>query len=440
MSTRSSMHSGRRSMVVILACASVIHTRAQEWNLQRALDLGPVPMDAHLDLALENDLFVVGISSASGGSVRIHRRNEGGPDQWEPIAVLNDPDPWAAHSLVLRGDLLLVGSPSSDVAGAYSGKVRVFRIDTSQPNQPLSESQPVVLADAQAEDRFGYAMELAGDTLWVSAIGRSAFHVNGVVQAFSVLEAGLAPISALSPRWTDSQLPFTRGFGVAVLPRANRVLVAAPFSGFDTTLVDSDIGSLHAYVRDATEPNGWRVDTVLFDHTVQEDCGYARVQLGRWGLGYSQGCLVVDHSNSFSGVQGNSLVPWPVQPPSPEGCAACGLRLIPWEGTLDLEGGDFLPADPSWERATSGWFATDDALFVEWFDSSDQTWHTAQHQRDPVDGTWSVPYLIDELDVCDDLSGPLVVKGDVLLRTAWRRGDACGAPGAARVEVQLFQR
>lgn len=155
-------------------------------------------------LALGGDVLVVGApgedsaatgvdgnqtSNAASGSGAAYVYERSG-SEWQPLAYLKasntDAEDEFGHAVAMSGDTLAVGAPgesSGDASGANqadnaaheSGAVYVFDRGAASYEQVAY----LKASNADAEDRFGANLALAGDTLVVSALGEATLGGDG---------------------------------------------------------------------------------------------------------------------------------------------------------------------------------------------------------------------------------------------------------------------
>lgn len=431
--------------IVVAHLGAFVHTtQAQDWQFVRSVPLSDQPEGALLSMDVDDDLLVVGIAHATGGLVRVHGRNEEGLGQWGVVQELVGDQPYFGHAVALADGKLAIGVPGAAEEGALTGAVilcNVVQGGVSDPVQPVD-----TLFGAAAGDRFGFGLLWVGDTLLVGAVGRSLDRFTGEVPLFGTA-AGALSLGSLPARWQDTQIPFTRWFGKAMAQDRDRLAVAAPYSGFRTEVARQNIGALFLYQRDGNATSGWSLDTVWFDTDVLDDgCTFEHIELGRNGVAFAGNALVLDHGASYTGGSGNALVPFQSLDPNVQidGCSTCGLRIVeqaPEGWSFDAVVPTQQPAE--WDRMAEGGWTTDaGSIYVERGNSVTGEWVTTIHQRDAGGpGTWGVAASLPAMDEdCDVLTGPIVVRGNDLIRIALRRPD-CGAPAdVQRSELQIFAR
>lgn len=73
-------------------------------------------------------------------------------------------------SMAVDGDWLVIGTPEFTPNGTspYAGSAYVFRRDSDNPTQ-WTEVRKIVASDSLADDQFGYAVAISGDTIAVGA-------------------------------------------------------------------------------------------------------------------------------------------------------------------------------------------------------------------------------------------------------------------------------
>lgn len=439
--------SSRTRALCFTCCAALVfvygRTMAQPWALVRSLDEGLVPEGAHVALELQGDLLFVAISGPSGGTVIAHQRHQGGLEQWGVLGTVHRDDPWFGRSIAVHGTTLAVGSPGAEAAGAFTGETRLYAIDLEPGADVLQPIGALVLEDATSNDLFGYDVHWSDDTLAVSAVGRAAARSLGEVFLF-ILNGGDPVWSASLPSpLSDLQVPFIRWFGARITSAGDRMAVAAPFSGFETSRPQQNIGALAVYRKDGTQPSGWALDTAWADMRTDTGtaCSFQRMELGRWGLAFSGPELIMDHARPYTGVVGNALEPWLFPDPAPA-CATCGSLVVQnTDGHWGLSTAIALqPGDDAFMRGAEALTVLDDALFAGWFDPVGGSWMTEVHRRDQGGpGAWGVEQTIPATTTCDRLDGPLAVDGVHLARSTRQVDPGCGVPiGSFRLGVEVF--
>ena len=123
--------------------------------------------------------FCAGRSSANddalggaSGSAFVFERNQGGADNWGEVVKLIASDGEAndlfGEACALDGDTLVVGARAEDHAGSESGAAYVFRRNRGGADN-WGEVQKLTASDAAAGDQFGHPLAISGDTIITSA-------------------------------------------------------------------------------------------------------------------------------------------------------------------------------------------------------------------------------------------------------------------------------
>lgn len=179
-----------------------------------------------LTLALSGDTLIVGAPNNVGttgslsGAVYIFHRNG---DNWVQGQKLTASDARAfdnfGFSLAIDGNVIVVGAPFHDGAGANSGEAYVFAWD----GKTWLQTSQLTARDAAAGDEFGSAVAVSGDFL---AVGARADDVGGMQ------DAGSAYVYERSgSAWNEAVHLFGEAagdrFGVAVSMSGTQLLIGA---------------------------------------------------------------------------------------------------------------------------------------------------------------------------------------------------------------------
>ena len=129
-------------------------------------------------VAVSGDTAVVGAPAVyseygPSGAVYIYRRNQGGPSAWGQVMKITPVDTdqveYFGHSVSLDGDILVVGAPSTTVAGHDGqGAVYIFSRDLGG-SEAWGQVKKLIISDGGPEEYFGSAVSLDEDTLVVGA-------------------------------------------------------------------------------------------------------------------------------------------------------------------------------------------------------------------------------------------------------------------------------
>ena len=167
-------------------------------------------------VSIEGDTFVVGAKEALGGSGAAFVYDLNATNVSLPVHELN-PTRSAdigelGASILLDGELVLVGAPAETLNFTTGGVVRVHDLDSADPDYPEAE----LSTGSPGEIRWGEAMDCSGNTI---AIGLPAAN-----KVFLYEEGAPDPV-ALSPEG----LRYGDGLGESVAISGNRVAAGAPY-------------------------------------------------------------------------------------------------------------------------------------------------------------------------------------------------------------------
>ncbi len=435
-----------RALFIVLGMGAALVARAQDWSPSAAVDAGLFTAHARVAIASENDLLVLAVAHAGGGNVQLRGRHQGGFDQWGVMASIQDATPWYGSSVALRPGLLAVGSPGDAAGGAFTGAVHLYAIDTAPGEEQLDLIQSLQMPDASANERGGYSVRWIGDTLVTGFVSRSSFRSIGGLTCFVPEDGTYVTSEPLAIGQISYPVPFIRWFGASIAASGARLAVAAPFSGFESTNAQQNLGSIHMYYRDSGSPSGWSPDTAWSDLTLDglASCAFERMELGRWGMAFVNGGLIIDQSVRYDGGSGDALDPWMTPMDSSGACSACGLRIVRQNGSIwDFDGAQ-APAGsgPPLRRAPAAWCAEGDSLIISTFDPVEDTWRSTLHRRDEGGSdAWGAASVLATGEACDTPSGPILLAPARLIRVNARSGTPCSVPqGMMRLTLEVFDR
>ncbi len=174
---------------------------------------------------------------------------------------------WFGYAVALSGDTALIGAVVDDIgAQTNQGSAYIFTRSGSQ----WAQSVKLVHMEGVEEDRFGYAVALAGDTCLVSAV-----NVNSGKSAVFVF-TGSGSSWTLQDQWTVAGGNNYDNFGQAVSLAGSTALVAArPTNG--------GLGSAYLFNRPGAV---WLLQAQLFasDGTPNDQFGNSAALSGSWAL------------------------------------------------------------------------------------------------------------------------------------------------------------
>jgi hypothetical protein len=214
-------------------------------------------------VAVSGDLMVIGayltdLPGANSGAAFVFERTASGV--WQQIARLSPSDgaanDWFGFSVAISGSVAVVGAVYDDTAeGADAGSAHVFERSATDPAVWIERAK-LTAGDGQADDGFGYAVGISGDTVIVGAwqedgVGNATLE-SGAAYIFERNTGGsnvwgqVRKLTAVTPTAGDR-------FGAAVAMDAGVAVVGTPFAN------DAGAGSGAAYVfeRNQGGANQW---------------------------------------------------------------------------------------------------------------------------------------------------------------------------------------
>jgi hypothetical protein len=212
-------------------------------------------------LALDGDTLVVGADGEDGsgtdrGAAYIFYRNQGGADNWGQVAKLVSEDPEDAdqfgYAVAISGDLVLVGSPGDDGAGANRGAAHVFSRDQDGPDG-WGEVMKLIATDAADDVWLGNSVALEGSLAVVGAAWDDGGGTNrGAAYVFSRDQGGLGNWGELK-KLAASDAHNADLFGYAVAINGDFISVGAGWSSGGGT----ERGQAYLFSRDEGGTDNW---------------------------------------------------------------------------------------------------------------------------------------------------------------------------------------
>ena len=181
--------------------------------------------------ALNGDTALVGAfgdddSGAGSGSAYLFERDQGGAGNWGEVKKLTASDGAAGdkfgQSVALSGDTALVGVRFDDDNGDDSGSAILFERDQGGVGN-WGQVKKLTASDGAAEDRFGYSVAISGDTVLVGAIFDDP---NGSAYLFERDQGGAGNWGEVKQLTTSDGAADDR-FGCAVALSGDTALVGA---------------------------------------------------------------------------------------------------------------------------------------------------------------------------------------------------------------------
>lgn len=219
-----------------------VYTRSGNgWSQQAKLVASDPEQDDHFgnSVALSHDTILIGAEGKHGGAgaAYVFRNNAG---SWSQQAKLVAPEPQAQDrfgcAVALEGDTALIGAESDDVSvvGANQGCAYVFTRVTGS----WSQQAQLFADDASSDGFFGTSVALQGDAALIGATGASGY--QGAAYLFQRDETNWVQTERFDAG--DSGFAYD-AFGCSLALAANRILVGATrstgLSGEDQVLYDA---------------------------------------------------------------------------------------------------------------------------------------------------------------------------------------------------------
>lgn len=210
-------------------------------------------------VAIDGDWLIVGAQFDDGagkdrGAAYVFERTPGAANAWSQVAKLTADDSafrdFFGQTVAISGSHAVVGAPEDDDVGNQSGSVYVF--EHNPVDGSWSQIAKLTANDGEANDAFGSAVTMAGDTVIVGANEHSHQGVNnnGAAYVFerNPSDSSWSQVAKLTANDGDELDRF--GFAVALL--GDRALVGAPFDD------DPDNAGGSAYLFERTAgTNNW---------------------------------------------------------------------------------------------------------------------------------------------------------------------------------------
>jgi MYXO-CTERM domain-containing protein len=218
------------------------------WATAHGLVAGPPVANARFGLlgALSGDIAVVGATPPSvvSPTLSIFERDLGGTESWGlvPVVLSSPSDPTFLSAVAVSGDLIAIGA----IGGPGPGVVHLYQRDLGGPDA-WGELTTLTPSESAANDAFGCALALSGDTLLVGASGDS--QSRGAAYVFERNLGG-------PDHWGESKrltaaigAPFDQ-FGGAAALSGDDAAVAAPMGPVDG-------GRVHLFSRNLGGAENW---------------------------------------------------------------------------------------------------------------------------------------------------------------------------------------
>jgi uncharacterized repeat protein (TIGR01451 family) len=157
------------------------HGGADSWGevQRRTAPDGSVGNMYGVAVAVDNNRVLVGASridtaGTDAGTAYVFERNHGGADNWGLTQTIMSSDieaeDYFGEAVAIDGDTVLLGAYGDDVNGNFSGSAYVFSACGGAPGD-WQNGFDIYASDMTNGDRFGYAAAVFGDTVIVGAWG-----------------------------------------------------------------------------------------------------------------------------------------------------------------------------------------------------------------------------------------------------------------------------
>ncbi|MCP4358274.1 MAG: hypothetical protein GY796_09695, partial [Chloroflexi bacterium] len=217
-------------------------------------------------LAIQGDIAIVGAQKGNGatsnsGIAYIYERNQGGMNQWGELSSLiasdgNSLDGFGVSAAV-SNDTAIIGAGQGDSHVNDSGVAYIFERNQGGLNN-WGELAKLTASDASALDRFGWSVDIDGDTAIVGARWHDSQGINaGAAYIFERNQGGANNWGQVA-KLTASNASAGNWFGISVAISHDTVVVGA--RGQDTT---NFAGAAYIYERNQGGANNWGEITIL---------------------------------------------------------------------------------------------------------------------------------------------------------------------------------
>lgn len=266
------------------------------WSFVKKLtagDAGPSDQFGN-SVAISSDTIVIGSTWNNGpafraGAVYIFERHHGGADNWGEVSKLTASDAAAddqfGNQVAISGDLVAVAAFGDDDDGHQSGSAYIFARNLGGSGN-WGQAAKLTASDAVADDHFGQAIAIDGQTVAVAAW----YHAVEATRAGAVYVFERNGTNG----WTEvAQLSASDGaahdqFGKSVAIDRSTIAVG---SWWDDDRGHNS-GAVYLYERDPTSVNRWdEIQKLVASDGAAED-------IFGWSVAMEQGVVVVGAQNA----------------------------------------------------------------------------------------------------------------------------------------------
>ncbi|RLD09335.1 MAG: hypothetical protein DRI44_08700, partial [Chlamydiae bacterium] len=260
-------------------------------------------------VAVAGDVAVVGAEEEDAGGNKagaayIFERNYGGTNNWGEVKKLVALDAQAddkfGYSVTVAGDVIVVGSPYEDAGGNNAGAAYIFERNYGGINN-WGQVKKIASSDLEANDIFGISVAVAGDVLVVGAISESTGATRAGAAYIFERDSGGANNWGQVKKLVASTPMEDAYFGMAVSIAGDVAVVGA----YMENAIVSYSGAAYIFERNYGGVNAWgqvkkvaETNTYYFGNAVSVDGDVAVV--GAWNT--PEGGAVFIYERNFHGT------------------------------------------------------------------------------------------------------------------------------------------
>jgi hypothetical protein len=236
---------------------------AGQWGFVKKLtkNAGQLGSEFGTSVGISGDIIVVG----AFGSAYIFARNQGGPNNWGQVKMLTGSEGGiSGKAVAVNGDLVVAGA---DGLNSAQGAAYLFARNQGGPDN-WGEVKKLTASDGVAEDYFGLAVAIDGDTIAIGAPGHRFITANipGYVYIFGRNHGGadnwgqVKKLSGANPK---------ARFGASIGLSGDTLVVGQPNQ--------SITGIAFLFERNQGGPDNWGETMTLLagDGSVSSEFGFA---------------------------------------------------------------------------------------------------------------------------------------------------------------------
>jgi hypothetical protein len=227
----------------------------------------PSPTDAAVgdyfgyDVAVDRDIAVVGVpydddSGANAGAVYIFVRNAGGANRWGQVAKITASDGAAqdtfGRAVAIDGDTIVVGADGESSLSSTPGAAYIFARNEGGADN-WGQTTKLTITGGAADDGFGHDVAIDGNIIVVGAPYKDDRGLNsGSAYVFARNEGGADAWGLLATLTATDAISDDRlGYAVAISGDA----IAVSAEGDD--VIGANSGSVYVFSRNAGSADNW---------------------------------------------------------------------------------------------------------------------------------------------------------------------------------------